>query len=354
MAKDFRDFDFATRNPLYAISIPHSKVYPMTTMRAVHVTRLGGPEVLEATQLPIPSPQPGQVLVRVEAAGLNFADILYVRGEYLSRTKLPLVPGMEFVGTIEALGEGVEGFQPGQLVAALGGTGALAEYCAVSTRAIFPVSSNLTAQQAAALPVSYFTAYFALKTLGRAETGETVLVQAAGGALGTALVQLAKAMGLKVIALASTEEKLGLARSLGADITLLNTREDLLEAVKQASDGRGVDLLMEVVGGVGFAGSLKMLAYRGRLLNIGSASREAATLNPVALMKGNQSVIGVWLTPFIGDVRAMAEASQFIGPLIQSGAVKPVVGKVFGMEQIAEAFEYVMSRASSGKVIIEP
>lgn len=323
-------------------------------MRAVQVKELGGPEVLEFVRLPIPSLKAGQVLVKVEAVGLNFADILNVRGEYLTRPKLPIIPGMEFAGTIEALGEGVEGLQQGQLVAALGGTGAFAEYSAVSVKALLPIPESLNAYEAAALPVSYYTAYFALKTLARTEAGETVLVQAAGGALGTASVQMAKAMGLKVIALASSEEKLELARSLGADITLLNSRDDLVDAVKNATDGRGVDVLMEVVGGPGFASSLKMLAYRGRLLNIGSASRELPTLQPVSLMKGNQSVIGVWLTPFITDAKAMAEASEFLGALIQSGRVKPVVGRVFKLEEAREAFDYVMGRGSMGKVIIEP
>jgi NADPH2:quinone reductase len=323
-------------------------------MRAIQANQLGGPEVLELVQLPVPTLKAGQVLVGVRAVGLNFADILNVRGEYLTRPRLPMVPGMEFAGTVEALGEGVEGLQQGQLVAALGGSGAFAEYSVVSVRALLPVPANLSAYEAAALPVSYYTAYFSLRTLGRAEPGETVLVQAAAGALGTASVQMAKAMGLRVIALASSEEKLAMARSLGADIALLNSRDDLVDAVKQATNGRGVDVLMEVVGGPGFANSIKMLAYRGRLLNIGSASREAATLNPVALMKGNQSVIGVWLTPFVTDAKAMAEASEFIGPLIQSGKVKPVVGKVFKLEDAGKAFDYVMSRGSMGKVIVEP
>lgn len=323
-------------------------------MKAIQVTRTGGPEVLELTKLPRPTPAAGQVLVRVQAVGLNFADILYVAGEYLTRTRLPMIPGMEFAGVIEELGEGVSEYQPGERVAALGGSGAFAEYAVVNTRAILPVPPNLSAAQAAALLVSYYTAYFALKTQGQAKAGEWVLVQAAAGALGTASIQVAKAMGLRVVALASSEEKLALCRSLGADVTLLNTREDLLDAVKVATDGKGADVLMEVVGGPGFEQSLKMLSYRGRLLVIGSASRQMAQMHPVALMRGNQSVIGVWLTPFTQEPSLMQEASAFLAPLLASSQIKPVVGERFRLEDAAKAFEFVMSRKNTGKVIIEP
>lgn len=323
-------------------------------MKAILVHRTGGPEVLELSDVPTPTPGPGQVLLRVQAIGLNFADILNVAGQYLTRPKLPMVPGMEFAGTVEAFGEGVSGLQRGQLLAALAGTGGFAEYAVVSARAVLPVPANLSPAEAAAVPVSYYTSYFSLCTQARAQPGEWVLVQAAAGALGTATVQLAKAMGLRVIALASSEAKLELCRRLGADVTLLNTRDDLVDAVRDMTKNHGVDVLMEVVGGPGFAASLKMLAYRGRLLVIGSASREMAEVHPVVLMKGNQSVIGVWLTPFVGDPELMAEATAFLAPLLASGAVRPVVGERFRLGDAAKAFEFVLSRKNTGKVIIEP
>ncbi|MER3480780.1 MAG: NADPH:quinone oxidoreductase [Meiothermus sp.] len=322
-------------------------------MRAILVQKLGGPEVLELTDLPRPSPKPGEVLIRVRAIGLNFADILSVRGEYLTRTRVPFIPGMEFSGTIEELGEGVEGLQPGQLVAALGGSGAFAEYATVPARAVLPVPPNLNAYEAAALPVSFYTAFFSLHTLGQAKVGETVLIQAAGGALGTASVQVAKAMGLGVIATASREEKLELARRLGADQAFLSGDPELEAKVRQAT-GQGVDLLMELVGGEGFAQSLRMLAPRGRLLVIGSASQQYASLRPVELMKKNLSVIGVWLVPFLSDPQAMLEATRFLAPLLAAGHAKPVVGRAFKLDQAAQAFEYVLSRASTGKVLLEP
>ena len=322
-------------------------------MKAILVEKLGGPEVLQLAELPKPAPKAGEVLVRVRAIGLNFADILAVRGEYLAPTRLPYIPGMEFSGIVEELGEGVEGVQPGQLVAALGGSGAFAEYTAVPARAVLPVPSNLNAYEAAALPVSFYTAFFALHTLGQAKVGESVLIQAAGGALGTASVQVAKAMGLQVIATASREEKLELARSLGADQAFLSSDPTLESKVRQVT-GKGVDLLMELVGGEGFAQSLRMLAPRGRLLVIGSASQQQAMLRPVELMKKNLSVIGVWLVPFLADREAMLEATQFLTPLLATGHVKPVVGRVFPLEEAAQAFQYVLQRASTGKVVLEP
>ncbi len=323
-------------------------------MKAIQVNRLGGPEVLEIAQLPVPEPRAGWVRLRVEAVGLNFADILNVRGEYLTRARVPFIPGMEFSGVVDALGEGVTGLQVGQLVAALGGTGAFAEYACVPAAAVIPIPPNLSAPEAAALPVSYYTAYFSLKTLGHAEAGETVLVEAAAGALGTASIQLAKAMHLRVIATASSEAKLELARSLGADDTFVSSREDLREAVLSATGGKGVDLYLSVVGGFGFQDRLAMMNALGRVLVIGNASREGSNLNPTALMKKNVAVIGVWLTPLLGEAEIMREATGFIAPLLASGAVKPIVGQTFSLENAGDAFEFVLSRASTGKVIIAP
>lgn len=325
----------------------------MTTMRALQIHRLGGPEVLELAQLPVPQPAAGQVRLKVEAVGLNFADILTVRGEYLTRTKLPMTPGMEFAGIVDALGEGVSGLELGARVAALGGSGGLAEYATVPAAAVVPVPESLSAPEAAAFPVSYFTAYFALVTLGQARPGETVLVQAAAGALGTASIQLAKALELTVIATASSEEKLAVARDLGADHTFVSNRENLVGAVKEAS-GEGVNLLLEVVGGPSFQDSLAMLAFRGRALIIGAASQEPSNLRPVELMKKNLSVTGVWLTSMLGDAAATQEAGAALGGLLATGQLRPQVGRTFSLEQTGEAFDFIMSRRSTGKVVVTP
>ncbi|MFD1730223.1 zinc-binding dehydrogenase [Deinococcus malanensis] len=237
---------------------------------------------MELRDLPLPEPGPGQIRVKVEAVGINFADVLAVAGEYLTRTRVPYTPGMEFAGIVDALGEGVSGVQPGVRVACLGGTGALAEYAVVPAAGLIPVPESFSAAQAAAFPVSYFTAYHGLKTLGAAQPGQWVLVQAAAGALGTASIQLAKAMDLNVIAMASTEEKLELARNLGADVTLLQDDPDRVQKVMEASGGRGVPLVLEVVGGKRFQESLKMTAP-----GAGSSSSATPAVNPRTFSPAN-------------------------------------------------------------------
>jgi NADPH:quinone reductase len=322
-------------------------------MRAIRVNELGGPEVLELTQRPVPTPRAGQVLLKVHSVGLNFADILNVRGEYLTRARVPFTPGMEFSGTVVALGEGVTHLQEGQLVAALGGSGAFAEYAVAPAAACLPIPANLDARAAAALPVSYFTAYFSLKTLGRVQAGEVVWVEAAAGALGTASIQLAKAMNCTVIATASTPEKLEIAKRLGADHVFLSGDETLRSSILEVIP-KGVDIYLSVTGGHGFQDRLSVMNSLGRVMVIGNASRESANLNPTMLMKKNLSVTGVWLTPLLTDAQVMLEASGFMYPLLESGAVKPQIGQVFTLEDAGKAFDFVMNRQSTGKVLIEP
>ena len=323
-------------------------------MKAIVVERLGTPDVMQLREVPRPAPRAGQVLLRVEAVGVNFADALSVGGQYLTATKVPYVPGMELAGTVVELGEGVTNVQVGQRVAALGGTGGLAEYAAVPAAGVVPVPESFTPAQAAAFPVSFMTAYHALKTLGRGEAGEWVLVQAAAGALGTASVQLAKALGMNVIALASTEEKLQLARDLGADVTILQDDPDRVQKVRDAAGGKGVPLLLEVVGGARFEESLKMMAPLGRIIFIGNASREEVSMNPAALMKRNVSVIGLWLTSLMLDAEVSAAASQGLAPLIASGKVVPQVGPSYGLADSSRAFQDILDRKTTGKVVIEP
>ncbi len=324
------------------------------SMKAINVTELGGSEVLTISEMPIPEPRAGWVRIKVQSVGLNFADILNVRGEYLTRARTPFIPGMEFSGIVDKLGAGVTHLEVGQLVAALG-AGGFAEYAVVHAAAIMPIPANLNAREAAALPVSYYTAYFSLKTLGHAKDGETVLVEAAAGALGTASIQLAKAMNLNVIAVASTPEKLEIAKGLGADHVFLSGAENLRDLILGVTNKRGVDIYLSVSGGHGFEDRVTtFMNALGRVMVIGNASREPATINPTMLMKKNVSVIGVWLTPLLQVAEIFQEATAFMTPLLASGAVKPIVGQVFKLSDAGKAFEHVFSRASTGKVIIEP
>ncbi|WP_043803562.1 NADPH:quinone oxidoreductase family protein [Deinococcus gobiensis] len=324
------------------------------TMRAMVVERLGPPDVMELREVPRPEPGPGEVRLKVEAVGINFADVLAVAGEYLTRTRVPYTPGMEFAGVVDAVGEGVQGVEVGTRVASLGGRGGLAEYALSPAAALIPVPQGLSGAQAAAFPVSYFTAYHGLKTLGRGEAGEWVLVQAAAGALGTASIQLAKAMGLHVVAMASTEEKLGLARDLGADVTLLQDDPDRVKKVREAAGGKGVPLILEVVGGARFQESLEMAANLGRIIVIGNASREPANLRPVELMKRNVTVTGLWLSSLMPDAELTRQAAQALTPLVASGQVTPQIGPTYGLAESARAFQDILDRKTTGKVIIEP
>lgn len=324
------------------------------SMKAIRVERLGPPDVMELQDVPAPTPGPGEVRIEVEAVGINFADVLSVAGEYLTRTRVPYTPGMEFAGIVESLGEGVTGVQVGQRVAALGGSGALARYSVVNAAGLIPVPENLSGAQAAAFPVSYFTAYHGLKTLGRGVEGEWVLVQAAAGALGTASIQLARAMGMHVIALASTDEKLALARDLGADVTILQDDPDRVQKVRDAAGGKGVPLILEVVGGKRFQESLDMAAPQGRIIVIGNASREQANLRPVELMKRNLTVTGLWLTSLMNDRAATMQAAQALAGLVGSGKVTPQVGSTYALADSARAFQDLLDRKTTGKVIIEP
>ena len=324
------------------------------TMRAIWVEQLGEPDVLQLRELPVPQPAAGEVRLRVEAVGINFADVLASAGQYLTRTRVPYTPGMEFAGTVDALGEGVSGLVIGQRVASLGGRGGLAEYALSPAAALIPVPASFTGAQAAAFPVSYFTAYFGLKTLGRGQAGEWVLVQAAAGALGTASIQLAKAMGMQVVAMASTEEKLAMARGLGADVTLLQDDLERVKKVRAAAGGGGVPLILEVVGGPRFQESLDMAASLGRVIVIGNASREQANLRPVELMKRNLSVTGLWLTSLMQDPELAREAAQELAKLLATGRVIPQVGPSYPLADSAQAFRDIMARKTTGKVIIAP
>lgn len=323
-------------------------------MRAIWVEELGEPDVLRLNELPIPVPAAGEVRLKVEAVGINFADVLASAGQYLTRTRVPYTPGMEFAGTIDALGEGVSGLKVGQRVASLGGRGGLAEFALSPAAALIPVPESFSGAQAAAFPVSYFTAYFGLKTLGRGVPGEWVLVQAAAGALGTASIQLAKQMGMHVVAMASTEAKLQIARDLGADVTLLQDDPERVQKVRDAAGGKGVPLVLEVVGGTRFQESLDMAANQGRVIVIGNASREQANMRPVELMKRNLSVTGLWLTSLMQDPELAREAAQELAKLLATGNVVPQVGPTYALEHSAQAFRDLMGRKTTGKVIIEP
>lgn len=325
----------------------------MSQMRAIQVSELGGPEVLKRVFLPVPEPAPGEVLLEIEAAGVNFADILWVRGGYLEQVALPFVPGMEAVGRASKLGEGVSGIGVGQRYAVLHSLGGFAEYSAAPADHLVPIPDQLSDLEAAAFPISYYTAYFALKEMAHFEPGEWVLIEAAAGALGTALIQLANLEGLNVIAAASTPEKLALAQRLGARGLINYREEDLPVRVQSISSGHGLDGVFETVGGPNLQKNLEAMAEFGRMVFIGNASGEFPRINPFYLMSKNLTFSAMWLSRLMQYPERVKRAGAYLAERVARDHVRPVVGAVFDLEAASEAFNTVLERKNLGKVIIK-
>lgn len=280
------------------------------------------------------------MVLRLEALGLNFADGLLLQGAYLTRLPPPFVPGMEAVGRVVAGPQGLLG----KRFAVLLGHGGLAEQMKAPVKGLIPVPEGLSREEAAAFPVSFLTAYLALR-MAEAKPGERLLVEAASGALGTALVQVGKALGLKVLAAASRPEKLDLPRLLGADVAV--DYERLPQAVEEWG---GVDLVTEVRGRVEEV--LPFLAPFGRVVFIGAAEGEVPPVSPVALMRKNLSLLGFWLAPWLQSRSAQVEeALAFLLPLLGS-RLRPQVGPTFPFAKAPEAFKALFDRSHQGKVLV--
>lgn len=324
-------------------------------MKAIRVHQYGGPEVLRYEEVPEPMPEPGEVLVRVRAAGVNFADTLARRGLYPAPTPPPFIPGFEVAGTVASIGAGVEGITIGQRVMGFAPKGGYAELAVMPATSAIPVPEGISFEEAGAFPIAFLTAYHALKTFGRLQEGETVLIHAAGGGVGTAAVQLAKLWGGRVFATAGSDEKLSRVRTLGAD-KVLNYREvDFVEAVKRWTGGRGVDVVVESVGGEVFERSLRSLAPGGRLIAIGLSSGIQPKLHLGLVIMNRLSVIGMHL----GSMTV--ERPDFIGAsawelirLLTEGKIKPVVGHMFPLKEAAFAHGLLEGRGSYGKLVLTP
>ncbi|HTD19526.1 MAG TPA: NADPH:quinone oxidoreductase family protein, partial [Ktedonobacteraceae bacterium] len=265
-------------------------------MKAVRINETGGPEVMHIEEIETPAPKNGEVLIKVAAAGINYADLAQRQGAYLTRTHTPTTLGFEFAGTIEALGPGVTSPAVGTRVVAFG-DGGYAEYALAQATTTIPIPNMLDFTHAAAFPVQGITAYQLLRESAHIQAGESVLVHAAAGGVGTLAIQLAKLLGAgTVIGTASNAQKLELIRRLGADAAINYTEENWPEQVKQATGGKGPDIILEMVGGSIAEQSLQCLAPFGRMVIYGAASNQIAQFTGIQLMYKNQAVIGYWLT----------------------------------------------------------
>ena len=317
-------------------------------MRAAVVTALTGPDAVEIREVDEPRTAEDQVLVDVEYAGVVFPDVLQTRGEYQRRLEPPFIPGWEVSGVVRSDGHG---FRSGDRVAALPMAGAFAESVAVDAAMVFPLPDSVPFATGAGLPLNYLTAHFALVRRGRLRQGETVLVQGAGGGLGTAACSMAVALGARVIAVVSTVEKGRIAQAAGADHIVL--AKNFKDEVRRLTGGRGVDMVVDPVGGDRFTDSLRALAPEGRLLVLGFAGGDIATVRTNRLLLTNTSVVGV-ASRELWDLEPSYPAEQWLDlvPLVTSGAIAPVIGDEFLLDDAASAIRHLDERRATGKSLL--
>ncbi len=327
----------------------------MANMKAIVAEEKGDPEVLRYADAERPAPGEGEVLIEVRAAGINYADTMRRRDQYLVRQKFPFTPGSEVAGTVVEVGEGVDNASEGDRVVTLVNTGGYAEYAVAPAASLIPMSENLDFDEAAAVPLQGLTAYHVIKTSGAMKEGETVLVHAAAGGVGTLAVQMAKLMGAgRVIATAGSEEKLELARSLGADVLIDYTEDDWPAGVREATEGEGADVILEMVGADFPEKNLECLAPFGRMVVYGAASGEMGTIVPASLMNRCHSVVGFWLMPVLRRQDLVVPSLEQTLAWISSGDLKLTIGAKYPLEKAAEAHADLENRRTTGKLVLRP
>ena len=323
-------------------------------MKAIEVQAFGTSDELSVVERETPEPGEGEVRVEVAAAGINFADIMQRRGHYEGGPEPTYVPGMEAAGTIDAVGEGV-GLDEGDRVVAMTNGGAYAEYAIADPQSLFPIPDGMSFEEAAGFPVQFLTAHGCLFEWGGLEEGERVLIHATAGGVGTAAVQLASRAGAEVFGTASTEEKLDLAERLGCDHPIQYTEEDFVDRVHEITDGEGVDLVLDGVGGETSAESLDAIPQFGRMVAYGAASGRPGEIDTGTLLFGNKSVIGYHLgRAMVEDPNRVLKAVPDLQEGLQSGELEVIVGEDFALEDAAEAHQFIEDRGSTGKVVLKP
>lgn len=325
------------------------------SMRGWSVGAVGElPQSMQLIAAPVPTIAAGQLLVKVHACGINFADVLFCRGGYQWQPALPFTPGLEVCGQVVDTAGGCEALLgtrvAGPTVLPNGG---LAEFCVVPVSQVHRVPSRMTHAQAAAFTISYETAWFALFDRANAQTGESVLIHAGAGALGAAAIQLARAAGLKTYVTAGGPEKVRVCRELGADVAIDYLTENFVDVIKQATAGRGVDVVLDSVGGQVFSDSVRVIANRGRVVVVGFSSGEIASLPVNRLLLKNCSVMGMQVDWFrSNDPAAARRCREHLAELIERGAIQPRVGREFDFEFAPQALLAMANRATIGKPVV--
>ncbi|MEF8773401.1 MAG: NADPH:quinone oxidoreductase family protein [Halobacteriales archaeon] len=323
-------------------------------MRTIEVTEYGGPSALQLREQDRPDLGDGEVLIDVEAAGVNFADVQQRRGHYPGGPEPPFVPGMEAAGTVAATGDGVD-LSEGQRVVAMSDDGGYAEAVVADADALFPIPDGISFEAAAGFPVQFLTAHNALFGWGGLEAGERVLVHAAAGGVGTAAVQLASAAGATVFGTASTAEKLELAERLGVEYPINYTEESFADRVAEITGGEGVDLVLDGVGGEVFDRSLDALAHFGRLVTIGVASGDPPAAPATKLLMENKRVVGFHLgNALANDPGRILDAVPELTDSLVTEELEVVVGQTFVLAAAADAHRALERRSTTGKVVLKP
>ncbi len=326
-------------------------------MKAIVIPRFGGPEVLEESQVPVPVAREGEMLVKVEAVGLNFADILSAQGGYATTPPPPFIAGREFSGISESTGEPVMGYTQ---------FGAFAEEVAIAPGLWWARPPSWSAEEGAAFPVNYFTAWLAYWKAGLTGTDAAtphqptlagsgrprVLIHAAAGGVGTAAVQIGKALGVEMYGTSSSPEKLEKVRHLGLQHGINYREVDYEAAIRELTQGVGVDAVFEMLGGEHTAKSVRCLREFGRVIVYGSATGENSTLDTRVLYARSTSVHGLWLSRLAANRSLMAEAWKQLSAWIQAGCLRPVVGKVLPLAEAAAAYRWMLDRQNYGKVVM--
>ena len=322
-------------------------------MKAVLCKQYGPPESLVVEDLPSPRPGPGEVVVTVRAASVNFPDFLIIQNKYQFKPPLPFSPGSELAGTVKEVGAGVGNVRPGDRVIAFTTYGAFAEEVKTDAARLLPLPDKMDYVTGAAFLLTYATSDHALRDRGALKAGETLLVLGAAGGVGLAAIEIGKALGARVIACASSDDKLAVCREHGADESINYASEDLRERVKAITDGRGVDVVYDAVGGSYTEPAFRSLAWRGRLLVVGFAAGEIARLPlNLPLLKG-AAVVGVFWGDFARrEPKAFAASVRQLATWYAEGRLRPHVSQTLPLERAAEAIQLLASRKAKGKIVL--
>jgi NADPH2:quinone reductase len=324
-------------------------------MKAVVCKAWGPPDSLVLEELPDPQPGPGQAVVAVMAAGVNFPDVLTVQGKYQVRPALPFTPGNEFAGVVRAVGAGVTSVKVGDRVIGFTRTGAFAQQALAPVESLMPMPAGMDFETAAAITLTYGTSHHAVVDRGALQAGETMLVLGAAGGVGLAAIEIGKALGARVIAAASSDEKLAVCRAHGADELINYTTSDLREAIKAATGGKGPDVIYDPVGGPYSEPALRSIAWRGRHLVVGFAAGEIPKLPWNLMLLKGASVVGVFWGDFVRKepLANLAAMRQMLDWMAQ-GKLRPLVSARYPLANTAQALNDMAARKVTGKVVIVP